>query len=164
MPLNIDWQQILLHLLNFVILATGLYLLLYKPVKAFIKKRQDEYADREEQTKAALDDAQSKRGEYEKKLSAAEDEITEKKRAAAEEIGVMRAEKLREAQTEAKDIVDGAKEKAREEHDKIIDGVGADIRDLVGDMARKVVMTSSVNEAYDSFLDAAEEEEKDGKD
>ena len=76
----------------------------------------------------------------------------------------MRAEKLREAQTEAKDIVDGAKEKAREEHDKIIDGVGADIRDLVGDMARKVVMTSSVNEAYDSFLDAAEEEEKDGKD
>ena len=28
-PLNIDWQQILLHLLNFVILAGGLYLLLY---------------------------------------------------------------------------------------------------------------------------------------
>ena len=26
-PLNIDWQQILLHLLNFVILAGGLYLL-----------------------------------------------------------------------------------------------------------------------------------------
>ena len=27
-PLNIDWQQILLHLLNFVILAGGLYLLI----------------------------------------------------------------------------------------------------------------------------------------
>lgn len=32
-PLNIDWQQILLHLFNFAILVGGLYLLLYNPVK-----------------------------------------------------------------------------------------------------------------------------------
>ena len=37
-PLNIDWQQILLHLLNFVILAGGLYLLLYKPVVTALRK------------------------------------------------------------------------------------------------------------------------------
>lgn len=42
-PLNIDWQQILLHLLNFVILFAGLYLLLYKPVKAFMQKRREHY-------------------------------------------------------------------------------------------------------------------------
>ena len=42
-PLNIDWQQILLHLLNFAILAGGLYLLLYKPVKAFMEQRQAYY-------------------------------------------------------------------------------------------------------------------------
>ena len=39
-PLNIDWQQILLHLMNFAILAGGLYLLLYKPVKQFMAKRR----------------------------------------------------------------------------------------------------------------------------
>ena len=38
-PLNIDWQQILLHVLNFVILFGGLYFLLYKPVKNFMAKR-----------------------------------------------------------------------------------------------------------------------------
>ena len=32
-PLNVDWQQILLHWMNFVILTGGLYFLLYKPVK-----------------------------------------------------------------------------------------------------------------------------------
>ena len=32
-PLNIDWQQILLHLFNFVILAGGLYFILYKPTQ-----------------------------------------------------------------------------------------------------------------------------------
>ena len=42
-PLNIDWQQILLHLFNFTILAGGLYLLLYRPVKNFIKKREEHY-------------------------------------------------------------------------------------------------------------------------
>ena len=36
-PLNINWQQILLHLFNFIILAGGLYILLYKPVKNFIQ-------------------------------------------------------------------------------------------------------------------------------
>ena len=33
LPLNIDIQQILLHMLNFVILAGGLYFILYAPVK-----------------------------------------------------------------------------------------------------------------------------------
>ena len=38
-PLNVDWQQILLHLFNFIILFGGLWLLLYKPVKNFMAKR-----------------------------------------------------------------------------------------------------------------------------
>ena len=41
MPLNINWQQILLHLLNLVILAVGLYLILYKPVKKFMQKGEN---------------------------------------------------------------------------------------------------------------------------
>lgn len=36
-PLNIDWQQILLHFFNFSILVGGLYLLLFKPVKRFME-------------------------------------------------------------------------------------------------------------------------------
>ena len=49
MPLNINFQQILLHMFNFVILAFGLYMLLYKPVVAFMKKREDHFADLEKQ-------------------------------------------------------------------------------------------------------------------
>ena len=41
MPLNIDWQQILLHALNFVILVGGLYFLLFNPVKKFMAKREE---------------------------------------------------------------------------------------------------------------------------
>ena len=42
-PLNVDWQQILLHLFNFIILFGGLWLLLYKPVKNFMAKREAYY-------------------------------------------------------------------------------------------------------------------------
>ena len=77
MPLNIDWQQILLHLLNFLILAVGLYLLLYKPVKAFMKKREDSYAEREKKTEEALRGAEKSRSEYEDKLARADEEIAD---------------------------------------------------------------------------------------
>ena len=39
MPLNIDFQQIFLHLFNFVVLFAILYFLLYKPVKNFMDQR-----------------------------------------------------------------------------------------------------------------------------
>ena len=45
MPLNIDWQQILLHWMNLAILAGGLYFLLYKPVVSFMQKREQHYKD-----------------------------------------------------------------------------------------------------------------------
>ncbi len=163
MPLNIDWQQILLHLLNFLILGVGLYLLLYKPVKKFMKKREDAYAEREEKTEAALSDAERSREEYAEKLSRADDEISTMKKQATVETAALQAEKLRQAQTEADSIVADARKKAAEEHDKIISGVSTDIRDLVSDMAQKVVMTSSVDEAYEQFLSDVEEEEKNGK-
>lgn len=158
MPLNIDWQQILLHLLNFLILATGLYLLLYKPVRRFMKKREDEYAQRETSSKQALDDAQAKREQYEHKLADVDSEIAQMKKVAADATAAMCSEKLRKAESEAKAIVDDAREKAHEEHDKIIGGVGDDIRNIVDDMTSKVALSESVDDAYESFLKAAEED------
>ena len=58
-PLNIDWQQILLHLLNFAILAGGLYLLLFKPVKAFMEKRESYYQNMDSEAKQKLQDAET---------------------------------------------------------------------------------------------------------
>lgn len=158
MPLNIDWQQILLHLLNFLILATGLYLLLYKPVRRFMKKREDEYAQRETSSKQALDDAQAKREQYEHKLADVDSEIAQMKKSAADATAAMCSEKLRKAESEAKAIVDDAREKAHEEHDKIIGGVGDDIRNIVDEMTSKVALSESVDDAYESFLKAAEED------
>ena len=67
-PLNIDWQQILLHLLNFVILAGGLYLLLYKPVKTFMEKRQQYYQEQDAKAAKTLADAEKTAAEVRQQL------------------------------------------------------------------------------------------------
>ena len=57
MPLNIDWQQILLHWMNLAILIGGLYFLLYKPVKDFMEKREAHYRELDRQAAGKLEEA-----------------------------------------------------------------------------------------------------------
>ena len=154
MPLNIDWQQILLHLFNFLILGIGLYLLLYKPVKKFMKKREDTYAEREEKTAAAVSDAEKTREEYEKKLAAADEEIAGLRKQAALDAENAGKAIVGEARADAEKIVADARAAAVKEHDRIVGKAGDDIRDIVGKIAEKVGTSNDVDAAYEEFLAA----------
>lgn len=104
-PLNIDWQQILLHLFNFSILAGGLYLLLFKPVKNFMDKRAKHYADMES---AAV--------EREKNTAALEASMQQRQAALDAELDEKRAAAAREAETYAHQ----QRVAAHEQADKIV--------------------------------------------
>ena len=84
-PLNIDWQQILLHFFNFSILVGGLYLLLFKPVKSFMAKREKHYADMESAAVAREKDTEELKAEMAKREAAFDTELEEKRAAAAKE-------------------------------------------------------------------------------
>ena len=81
-PLNIDWQQILLHFFNFSILVGGLYLLLFKPVKRFMEKREKHYADMEAAAVAREKDTEALKAAMAQR-EADFDAVLEEKRAAA---------------------------------------------------------------------------------
>ena len=59
MPLNIDWQQILLHALNLSLLVGGLYALLFKPVKRYLDARSEKVETAAREEKRIVRDAQS---------------------------------------------------------------------------------------------------------
>ena len=164
MPLNIDWQQILLHLFNFLILGVGLYLLLYKPVKKFMKKREDAYAEREADTAKAKEDAENSRREYYDKLARAEEEIAGLRKQAALDAENAGKAIVGEARADAEKIVADARAAAVKEHDRIVGKAGDDIRDIVGKIAEKVGPANDVDAAYEEFLAAAEKGKQDGKD
>ena len=152
-PLNIDWQQILLHLMNFVIL----YFLLYKPVKAFMDKRAAYYQEQADQAAQTTQAAQQLKADYEARLSAADDEIREEKKQAQKDAAAAAQQQLDAARAEAEKIISDAQAMAERSREKIVRQAGQDVKDLAAEATEKLVLQSG-GDAFDQFLDLAEKE------
>ena len=65
MPLNIDFLQVLLHMLNFVILAGGLTFLLFKPINKFLENRKAHFEKLERDNAESAETNAKAKAEYE---------------------------------------------------------------------------------------------------
>lgn len=156
-PLNIDWQQILLHLFNFLILAGGLYLLLYKPVKAFMEKRKAYYAEMDAAAKAKKAEAEEESQKYTEQLMHAEEEIAGMKRKAAEEAKQVADSYIEEAQAEKKALLRKAQKEAQAEKERILAEAGAEIEKMVSAAMDKALAADA--DPMEDFLGKAEKED-----
>lgn len=156
MPLNIDWQQILLHVLNFTILFAVMYFFLFKPVKDFMEKREASYQKQHDDAKKALEEAEQKKAEYESKIAAAEDEISAMKSEAGAKTAEERNRVLEQTRADALNILETARKRGEIEHDKIIAEAQKEIADIVTTATEKIVLSADVKKSYDEFLKSAE--------
>ena len=159
MPLNIDLQQIFLHLLNFVILFAILYFLLYKPVRNFMNRRVEYYQDLENKANDNLARSEEAKAAYEEKLNAADDEIMQMREQAQSRMKEDRAKRLQQAQDEADQIISRARERATAEHDQIIESAQKEITEIVSEAAEKIIQSPEVSDSFDQFLDTVEGED-----
>lgn len=153
LPLNIDVQQILLHLFNFTILFAVLYFVLYKPVRDFMNKRADYYKSMDENAKSNLAASEEAKAMYEEKLAKVDSEISEKKEAAGKANITEREQIIKRAEDDAAKIVADARKNAKEEHDKIISDAQKEIAEIVDEATKKIVMDSDID-SYDQFLNS----------
>ena len=114
-PLNIDWQQILLHMFNLIILTGGLYFLLYQPVTAFMKKRQEYYAGLEADAQAKLQEAEQKVRDADETLSGMLAEAEQLRADAMKQADAEAAARLAGADAEKQKILAAAKAQAARE-------------------------------------------------
>lgn len=156
LPLNIDLQQILLHMLNFVILFGGLYFILYKPVKKFMDGRASRYAEKEAETDRKLRDAETAKEQYEEKLRNAEAEIAALKAEAAAKAESEAAAALDKAQADAEGIRESARAEAEAEKSELLRRANREVSGIAAAAAEKAVL-GSAEEAFDSFLDSVGE-------
>ena len=160
MPLNIDFLQILLHMLNFVILAGGLTLLLFKPVNKFLEKRRAYFAEAEEKNKQTAEKNEQLRLEYEKKLQDAETEILEKRKASEKERAELSTQYIKEAKEKATAIVHAAEQEAEDRKVHILESAQTEIGELVLTAAQKLVSNTVTPERdsalYDEFIRLAD--------
>lgn len=152
MPLNIDWQQILLHLFNFIILFAVLYFLLYKPVKQFMDKRTEYYKKLDDEASANLAASERAKEEYTKKLASVDDEISSRKEKARKVLDAANAAKIKQVQDEAARIIVDARQAAERERAKILNGAQNEIADMVASATEKIIFQFGTSESYEQFL------------
>ena len=146
-PLNIDWQQILLHFFNFSILVGGLYLLLFKPVKSFMEKREKHYADMEAAAVAREKDTEALKAamaQREADFDAVPEAFAQQQRDAAK--------------AQADKILSDAKDAAESERQKIVAEANREAVAIAEDAMEKL-MAAQTAQAYDAFVNAAKEEQ-----
>ena len=136
-PLNIDWQQILLHFFNFSILVGGLYLLLFKPVKDFMAKREQHYQAIDDDAAAKLREAEEKVRSADERVAALDNELTAQRESAAKEASAL-------AERQRKKLVDDAYREAV----------------AIAEAAMAKLVNEHTSAAYDDFLKTVEGESK----
>ncbi|MGN1277468.1 MAG: ATP synthase F0 subunit B [Floccifex sp.] len=156
MPLNINFQQIFLHLFNFIILFGGLYILLYKPVSDFINKREKHYATLEQEKEQALQEAMKSKAQYEKQLLSFNEEMAQNKAKAIQETEELVNSRIQSAKEEANKIVREAYKNADLQHAKMMEETKEEITALVLETTRKVLETEDM---YEEFVRAASQGE-----
>ena len=158
-PLNIDFQQVLLHLLNFAILFAIIYFLLYRPVKNFMDKRKSEYEEMDKQAEEKLAQAQQMKETYESRLQSADDEINARMAEAARKSQQKCMDLEEEAKHKARETLDKARKQAETEKKKILNEARDSVVELAQEAAKKAVF-ENFSDAFDEFLDIAEQEIK----
>jgi len=155
-PLNIDWQQILLHWMNLAILTGGLYFLLYKPVKQFMDKREEHYRQLDEQSARRLEEAEQVRAEYQARLDGADEEIRQARAKAQQSAQQSAEEQLAQAQEQAKQIVVRARAEAEHSMERALRESQRELRKMAAEATKKLALQS---DPFDQFLDLAEKGE-----
>lgn len=156
-PLNIDWQQILLHLLNFAVLSLGLYILLYKPVSNFMKKRTEHFNGLEKNIELREGQAEDMKKTYEERLHSIDDEIAKEKTKAIKKAEQEAENLLQKAQKKAEGIIADAGNAAQQEREKILQDTQQEVLSLAFAAAEKMMAKSS-SDILDQFLHAVEQE------
>ena len=155
MPLNIDWQQILLHWMNLAILTGGLYLLLYKPVKQFMAKREEHYRQMDQEAARRLAEAERVQEEYQAKLDGAGEEIRQARAKAQQSLQQSAEEQLAQAQEQARQIIAHARTEAEHSRERIMRESQRELKELTARAAKKLAAHPEAD-PFDQFLDLAE--------
>ena len=142
---------------NLIILGFGLYYILYKPVKAFMDKREAYYKELDDSANKKNEDADKLLKEYQDKLAKADEEIKDKKNIAMKELDDKVNSELNKAKEDAKRIVEDAKAQGQKKHDELVESANKDICDLAIKATSKLI-DKTLDDSYDEFLLAVKKE------
>lgn len=147
-------------MLNFVILAGGLALILFKPIRKFMDERKKQFEELEEKNRADAEENERTRAELERRKEAFETEMAAARIRADKEAADAAKAYLDASRTEAAAILSRAEKDAEKRKEQILDSAQTEIGELVIGAAQKLLGDTASPETtealYEAFLDQAE--------
>ena len=137
--LGLEWQSIVLHLFNLIILTVGLYLLLFKPVKRMIKERQAKIKKIEKENTELNEEVKKMKESTEVVLSNAKKEAAVIHENAVKVANQKADDIVSSARREAKSLIDRTEQEMEEEHRKLQSDIEKQIADVSLAVAEKVL-------------------------
>ena len=159
--LGLSLTKFLLHLLNFAILFTALWFILYKPVMKFIRERQERVEGQKREAEENLKASEQAREAAEERLRTLDEELSDKRAAAEKEAEAAGEKIVADANARAELIVKSAEEKARQEAAAVVSGAKAGIRDAAVTLAESI-LSEKVDKVDDKLIDDALKDWKNG--
>lgn len=154
-PLNIDWQQIILHLLNLPFWAGACISCCTVRCASLWTSGRNTTARWRRRPSSGLDQAKKTEEAYHQQLKQADEEIRQEKAQAQQTMKRAAQQRMDEADKQAQAILATAREAAERYHDKAVQDTQKELQELAVTAAEKLVLQSD-GDALDQFLDAAE--------
>lgn len=152
--LGLSLIEVLLHMLNFALLITGMSFLLYKPVKKFMAKREAEYRAADEANKKTLEQTELMKLECENMLIDARSQSAKISEEAAETAKQRRDEILEKARISADKLMAKTKSEIAEEKQKARESMAFSATELALDIATKMLERDARPSDNDPIIDA----------
>ncbi|OQC11846.1 MAG: ATP synthase subunit b [Firmicutes bacterium ADurb.Bin080] len=153
LPLGLDGIKILLHLLNFLLLLGGVTFLVYKPVKKFIEKRQNEIIQQYKNNERAKAEAEKLHSEYLEKLAKAESEIMIQRSEAERANHIIKENAVSEASQKAEEIISRAEIESQEIKRETISGIKNKVADVAVTIAEALLEREISSEENEQIID-----------
>ena len=137
--MQVDWWTLALQTVNFLVLVWLLERFLFRPVRAVLKKRQENVAQTLADAETARAQAESVKQSLEDSRKAIEDERVATLKKAHDEIEAEHDKMLEEARIEADRLIASARELVDNERADALDSLREDTVHLAGKMAQSIL-------------------------
>ena len=128
-----------IHVVNILVLYVLLRLLLFKPVKKFLNKRQERVAAEMNEASSAREEAEKEKAEYDAKLANAKTQCDAILADGYKESQEHAQSVVDEAKHEAENLMEQARLEAQEYKQKVMDAAKDELADIAVDMAGRVL-------------------------
>jgi F-type H+-transporting ATPase subunit b len=148
---EISWT-LLFQIINTIILFLALKHFLFKPIRNFMKSRQDSITESIQDAEDKNNEALELKSQYEGKLAQAEDEGRQLVKEAAKRAEVRADEIIRDAQVKAEKILQKAEEEIERQNAKAVNVLKDEIASLAVMVAGKVINKSLDEEGHKELI------------